>query len=95
MNYQKVYNQIIERAQRRQLKGYNEKHHIIPKCIGGTNNKDNIVKLTAREHFLCHLLLVEIYPNEPKLKYALWLMSIGKQNIKKLIIKLAIEPMNV
>jgi len=83
MNYQKIYNQIIERAKTRQLKGYFERHHIIPKCIGGSNNKDNLVNLTAREHFLCHLLLCEIYPDSDGLKYALYLMNIGKQKYKK------------
>jgi hypothetical protein len=82
MNYQKVYNQIIERAKNRQLEGYKEKHHIIPKCLGGDNNKNNLVELTAREHFLCHRLLCEIYPLNHKLIWALWLMAIGKQKIK-------------
>lgn len=40
--------------------GYSEKHHIIPKCLGGSNDISNIVSLTAREHFICHLLLVKI-----------------------------------
>jgi hypothetical protein len=83
MDYQKIYNQIIERAKNRMLKGYKEKHHIIPKCLGGFNNKENFVELTAREHFLCHMLLCEIYPNENKLKHALFLMAIGKQKIKE------------
>jgi hypothetical protein len=82
MNYNKIYNQIIKRAKNRMLEGYIEKHHIIPKCIGGTNDKTNIIALTAREHFLCHLLLCEMNPNEPKLKHALFLMSIGKQKHK-------------
>jgi hypothetical protein len=75
MNYQKIYNQIIERAKIRQIKGYTEKHHIIPKCLGGSNDEENLIELTAREHFLCHILLVEIYPNEPKLKWAIYNMS--------------------
>ena len=37
--------------------GYIEKHHIIPKCMGGSNNLTNLVKLSARQHFVCHLLL--------------------------------------
>ena len=82
MNYQKIYNQIIKKAKTRQNTGYIEKHHIIPKCLGGSNKKENLVELTAREHFLCHMLLCEIYPNENKLKYALYLMSIGKQKHK-------------
>jgi hypothetical protein len=83
MDYQKIYNQIIERAKNRMLEGYKEKHHVIPKCLGGNNDRKNIVELTAREHFLCHMLLCEIYPNENKLKHALFLMAIGKQKIKE------------
>jgi hypothetical protein len=82
MNHQRIYNQIIERAQRRQLEGYIEKHHLVPRCLGGSNDKDNIVQLTAREHFICHQLLCEIYPDSDKLKYALYLMNIGKQKHK-------------
>ena len=44
----------------------------------GNNDKENIVELTAREHFICHKLLCEIYPKETKLIQALWLMSINK-----------------
>ena len=84
MNYQKIYNQIIERAQIRQLRGYKERHHIVPKCLGGSNDKSNLVELTAREHFICHRLLCKIYPNNDKLLYALWLMAIGKQKAKSL-----------
>jgi hypothetical protein len=79
MNYQRIYNQIIKRAQNRTLEGYKEKHHIVPKCMGGNNNKENLVELTAREHFLCHMLLCEIHPTNGKLKQSIWLMSIGKQ----------------
>jgi len=82
MNYQRIYNQIIERAKTRQLEGYKEIHHIIPKCIGGLDIKENLVELTAREHFLCHRLLVEIHPEEEKLKYSLWLMATGKRRWK-------------
>jgi hypothetical protein len=82
MNYQKVYNQIIERAKTRQLKGYTEKHHIIPKCLGGNNDKKNLVELTAREHFICHRLLCELYPDNEKLKYCLWLMITGRKRWK-------------
>jgi hypothetical protein len=79
MDYTKIYNQIVKRAQTRKLDGYIEKHHIVPKCIGGLDVKENIVELTAREHFFCHRLLCEMYPKEPKLWYALWLMAIGKR----------------
>jgi hypothetical protein len=78
MEYTRIYKQIIERAQNRKLEGYIEKHHITPKCIGGLDIQENIVELTAREHFLCHRLLCEMYPTHIKLWYALFLMSINK-----------------
>lgn len=69
MNYQKIYNNIIENAktQNRQ-KGtvYYESHHIVPKSLGGSNKKENLVLLTPKEHFICHRLLIEIYKNDHK-----------------------------
>lgn len=41
---------------------YTEKHHIVPKSLGGTNESDNIVNLSAKEHFICHYLLTKVYP---------------------------------
>jgi len=74
MNYEKIYNQIVSRAKSRILECYTEKHHIIPRCMSGSDDKENLVSLTAREHFLCHHLLVRIYPENIKLKFALWAM---------------------
>jgi len=63
MNYKKLYNEIILNSQLRQpLDGYVENHHIIPSSLGGSDDKINITKLTAREHFICHYLLVKIQP---------------------------------
>lgn len=61
MNYCKIYNDIIINRKNNKFKGYTERHHIIPKSLNGTNKKDNIVRLTAREHFICHLLLTKMY----------------------------------
>jgi hypothetical protein len=74
MNYKKIHDDIIQRAKNRKLSGYSEKHHIILKSMGGTNKNDNLVKLTAKEHFVIHKLLVQIYPNEIKFKKAFWMM---------------------
>lgn len=76
MDYSRIYESIITRAKNRVLTGYYEKHHIVPKCIGGTNDKSNIVSLTPREHFLCHWLLHEMHPENSKLFYAFSMMSI-------------------
>lgn len=78
MNYKKIHDYIIERARNRKpLTGYTEKHHIIPKCMGGSDDKENLVELTAREHFIVHKLLCEIYPQERGLYYSLWCMMNG------------------
>tara|TARA_R110000822_G_scaffold53272_1_gene137510 strand:- start:288 stop:1106 length:819 start_codon:yes stop_codon:yes gene_type:complete len=75
MNYQLIHNQIIERAQNRILEGYSENHHIIPKSMGGTDKKENLVSLTAREHFIIHKLLTIIYPSDSKLHWAAFMMA--------------------
>ena len=77
--YTKCYFNIIDRAKSRDLskETYIEKHHIIPKSLGGLNNKDNLVKLTAKEHRLAHILLprMTIDPLHTKsMWYALWMM---------------------
>ena len=80
MDYQKIHNQIINRAKQRELVGYKERHHIVPRCLGGTDNIDNIVLLTAREHFIVHKLLCKIYPNEDKLFFAYRMMAVMKNS---------------
>ena len=59
--YKRWYIAIVTNAQNRQLDEdvYIEKHHIVPKCAGGTNDTINMAILTAREHFMCHLLLTK------------------------------------
>jgi hypothetical protein len=64
--YTITYNNIVNRAKARVLDEYSEKHHIIPKCLGGTNKKDNLIRLTAREHFICHRLLVKMVEGKAK-----------------------------
>lgn len=74
MNYNRIYNEIISNANSlNRIKNngiYYEKHHIMPKCIGGSNNKENLILLTPREHFICHWLLCKIYPHNHKIIYA-------------------------
>lgn len=74
--YSVWYYSIINNAKLLERSGYIEKHHIIPKSIGGNNKKENIVKLTAREHFLCHWLLTKMLDgnDKQKMSYALWMM---------------------
>ena len=73
--YTKWYNNIVSNAQARAATtGYTEKHHIIPKSLGGANDKNNLVVLTAREHFICHWLLTKMVLNKTlkqKMQFAL------------------------
>jgi hypothetical protein len=65
MNYLKVYTQLIESAKsknRSKKTGYYESHHIVPKCMGGSDDSHNLVLLTPREHFIAHLLLYKDNP---------------------------------
>jgi hypothetical protein len=51
---------------------YYEKHHIVPRCLGGSNEKQNLVLLTAKEHFLAHRILYKIYPNDRNIAFSFW-----------------------
>jgi hypothetical protein len=66
--YSTWYYNIINRAQSRTLEGYVERHHIIPKCLGGTNERSNLVALTAKEHYICHRLLIRMTSDDAKKK---------------------------
>ena len=79
--YTKWYFSIIDSAQLSNIFGYTERHHIIPKSIGGSNDKTNIVKLTPKQHFICHRLLVKMTEGKTRQKmvYAFWIMSNKKR----------------
>lgn len=70
MNYAAHYDKLIDRARNRVLDGYVERHHVLPKCMGGGNEPGNIVRLTGREHWFAHKLLIFIYPNNRRLVHA-------------------------
>lgn len=72
----------MERANDRVLNGYSEKHHIVPKCMGGDNKPRNIAILTPEEHYLAHQLLVKIYPKNGKLAYAAQAMTMGNNGLR-------------
>ena len=99
MNYQKHYNLLVERAKNRTLIGYTEKHHIIPECMNGSNDKDNLVRLTPEEHYVAHQLLVKMHPDNNRLVFAVHMMNNGRNNklygwIRKLHAK-KISEMNI
>ncbi|CAB5215127.1 HNHc domain containing protein [uncultured Caudovirales phage] len=82
--YSKCYYNIIANAQIRILPNetYKEKHHIIPKSLGGSNKKENLVSLTAKEHFICHLLLPRFTTGNAKNKMLYALMALSRLNNK-------------
>jgi len=77
MDYKKIHDSLIERARDRVIEGYTEKHHIVPRCMGGSNEANNLIRLTPEEHFLVHQLLVKIYPKNHKLAFAVDMMCAG------------------
>ncbi|MEO6304847.1 MAG: HNH endonuclease signature motif containing protein [Bacteroidia bacterium] len=88
MDYKKNYlnlvngRKLLSRKKNKNI--YYEKHHILPKCLGGTNDEKNLVLLTAKEHFIAHLLLTKIYEGKEKAKmiYALFRTCYGNDKIK-------------
>lgn len=55
--------------------GYFESHHIIPKSLGGDNKKENKVLLTAKEHFIAHVLLAKMFVDSKKRLLMLYAMN--------------------
>jgi hypothetical protein len=82
MNYKRIHDSIIENAKFRIINGYKEKHHIIPKCMGGTDDKHNLVFLTPEEHYVIHQLLIKIYPDNHSLIKAAVMMIPNRPNNK-------------
>jgi hypothetical protein len=78
MNYRKLYQDLCQSRQKLSRKKgqgtYFEEHHIVPECMNGSNDLENLVLLTGKEHYLAHALLCEIYPKNKKLKHAYWFM---------------------
>ena len=83
MDYQKIYNSLIDRGKTRpKLNCYVEKHHVIPVCMNGLDAEENLVELTPEEHYVAHQLLVKIYPDHPGLIYAVTQIgSIGSNKL--------------
>lgn len=81
--YYHWYQNLVTKAKNRIFDDtvYQEKHHIIPKCLGGNNLPNNLVSLTLREHYVAHLLLSKMYEGEGKRKmmYALWMMLLQEK----------------
>jgi hypothetical protein len=66
--YKTWHDNIITKAKNRTLICYKEVHHILPKSLGGSNDKSNLVELTAREHYIVHMLLCKFTTGKEKHK---------------------------
>jgi hypothetical protein len=77
--YHRYYYALIENARNRILPSntYKESHHIIPRSLGGSNDKNNLIDLTAREHYIAHLLLAKMYGGEQKRKMLAAIVLMG------------------
>jgi hypothetical protein len=79
MDYLKIYNSLIDNSKNKTFDKdqYFETHHVIPKCLGGTDNKNNLVKLTAREHFVAHWILFRLHPTNKQIAAAFHIITFG------------------
>ena len=77
--YHLHYNTLIENARDRILPSdtYKESHHIIPRSLGGSDDRNNLVDLTAREHYIAHLLLAKMHGGEQKRKMLAAVLLMG------------------
>lgn len=84
LDYQKHYERLIRRARSRPnlWNEIFERHHIVPKCEGGTDEQDNIVKLTPEEHYVAHQLLYKIYKSS-SLLHAVRMMTVNRKGNKQ------------
>lgn len=74
MTYEQFISNILESRSNNWFP-YSERHHIIPRCMGGSDEDSNLIYLTLQEHFIAHKLLAEENPEDPQLLHALWWMS--------------------
>lgn len=87
MNYKNIYYNIINNRIKNKYEGYTESHHILPKSLGGSDEKTNLVDLSAREHYICHLLLTKMFdkdsPEYFKMIHAYMMMCNMKNKYQK------------
>lgn len=85
MDYQRIYTKLCNNGKISRHLKYAENHHIIPKCMSGTDDECNITRLTTREHYLAHWLLYKIYPTNWKISNAFfWMATENKKNNRRI-----------
>lgn len=70
------YIKLIDAFRNKTVDNY-ERHHIIPRCLGGTDEDSNIICLPPKAHFIAHYLLSKAYPNNDRLNHAFAMMIVN------------------
>ena len=83
MNYFGIYKLLIDRAKVRSTVGFFELHHILPKCLGGSDDLENLIRLTPREHQFAHKLLVKMHPGNPRIAFAANMMYSNSRSLSR------------
>lgn len=80
MNYTRHYETLVKNCKdRNEPLTVKERHHIVPKCLGGTDDPENLVDMTPSEHFVAHQLLVKMHPDNRKLLHAINMMHVSSK----------------
>jgi hypothetical protein len=90
MNYALIYqNFILDRQEKQPSKpDYFERHHIVPKALGGTDDKSNLIDLTPEDHFFAHLLLAKIHGGRMWIAVKAMSKLVNKKNTNRESLKL-------
>lgn len=85
--YLRWYEALCRRGQTRAVPVYCERHHIVPRSLGGTDDAANITALTYREHFLAHWLLAKFTEGDSlwKMRHALALMTRNRRGCRRVV----------
>lgn len=82
-HWQSRYNKLIERCHLDRVLDYSEVHHIVPRCLGGSDHDSNLIRLTLREHFIAHYMLSKIHAKSVPLLYA-YVQMCNRNKVKDL-----------
>lgn len=85
--YRDLYIKLINKCRNmtdEELSGCNEKHHIIPRCMGGSDESENLVLMPVKHHIMAHMILYKIYPDNYKVGHALYcIMTLSNDSINR------------
>ena len=83
MNYQNIYTKLVTRGQAPRDLAYFEVHHIVPRCLGGSNDQSNLTNLTPEEHYIAHLCLIKMHPGHMGLVKAAVMMCCDSKTTQR------------